>query len=98
MTTEQIEAAVHTAYGHYKAQTVKRGRNPAFPYVPIYRFADSNGNAQTTQIKGKAFANRDDAIAYAQRYINALKRTMRDHLQEPRYRALREEFGLPREI
>lgn len=98
MTDEQIEQAVTAAYGHYRPKALKRGRNPKFPYVPIYQFGELAGNAQTTQIRGRAFATRDEAIEYAQRMIDAFRNKMRSDLRNPKHRALREQYGLPREF
>lgn len=98
ISDQQIEQAVHSAYGHYRPEALKRGRNPTFPYVPIYRFGEDAGKAQTTQIRGYAFATREEAVAYAQRMIDAFGNKMRADLRNPKCRALREQHGLPREI
>jgi hypothetical protein len=97
LTPEQLDTAVNAAYGHYRADAVKRGRNPAYPHVPIYRY-NGPGRAQTKQLQGRAYAERADAINCAQRYIDLLKDQMRDRLQHPGSRALREQWGLPREL
>jgi len=98
ITDQQIEAAVQQAYGHYRAEAVKRGRDPRFPYVPIYRFSDGAGNSQTTQIRNRAYSTRGEAIQCAADFIARLKQHMRDQLCKPGCRALREQYGLPREI
>ena len=97
LTPEQIESAVHAAYGHYRPEAVKRGRNPKFPYVPIYR-TSHNGAHQTTQVKGRAFATRAEALHCAEAQIEAFCNHMRALLIKPGCRALREQYGLPREI
>lgn len=91
-----VEEAVVACYGHYRAEAAKRGRNPAWPYVPVIRWSDS-GYGQTQQIQGKAFATRDEAVAYAGRYIDALKSKMAANLAEPRCRALRRQWGVDEE-
>ncbi len=51
-----------------KASAVKRGRNPRFPYVAVVVCAGGrthNTNART------AFATRDEAVAYAAKWIEA---------------------------
>lgn len=58
------------------ASFAKRGRNPRFPFVPIVKHhAHPPGFAVpkdwTYQIRGFAFTTREEAIAYAQKYINA---------------------------
>lgn len=98
VTDEQVEAVVDRLYGHYRAEAVKRGRNPAFPYVPVYRFAD-RGFGQTTQIRGRAYETREQAIRMAERQIERFKQHARDTLRHPSQgRALRQQHGLPREL
>ena len=93
---EQILAAADTAdFG--TATAAKRGRNPKWPYVPVIRVADQ-GKHQTTQIKGKAFATREEAVTYAQRCIDQARKVLAFQLADPRMRALREYHGLPREL
>lgn len=83
-----------------QASAVKRGRNPRWPYVPVlvYPPPPSGGRTTTTQIRGKAFATRAEAVAYAQRYLDQGAAATVRRLCEPRERALREAYGLPREI
>jgi hypothetical protein len=50
-----------------KASAVKRGRNPAFPYVPVVLRDD--GRAHNTN-SVKAFATRPEAVAHAQAWID----------------------------
>jgi hypothetical protein len=97
LTAGNIEAAVARAIIG-TPDAVKRGRTQAWPYVPIIRLNHATGFAKTQQIMGKAFAAREEAIAYAARVIEARRADMRQKLIDPRYRALREQFGLPREI
>ena len=97
MTAAEVERAVEAAYGHYRPEAVKRGRNPAFPYVPVIRVADL-GAGQTTQIPKRAFATRDEALNCARRQIDAYKSHFRKRVADPRCRALREQWGLPREL
>lgn len=57
------------------ASAARRGRNPKFPYVPIvvhysHRIGFAIPKRWTKQIRGKAYADRNDAVAYAQRYID----------------------------
>jgi hypothetical protein len=76
------------------ASAVKRGRNPAFPYVPIIDHGDRTENPA----RGNAFKTRAEAVAEAQRCIDARREHLRRTLAEPRMRALREQHGLPRDI
>lgn len=80
---------------------VKRGRDSRWPYVPIVCLPDRPDGAyaaQTSQIRGRAFATRDEAIADAAAYLERGRAAFAADLLEPRHRALREHWGLPREI
>lgn len=89
---EQIERAVAAAdLGLPMAR--KGGRNPKFPYVPVVKHGE-----QTAQVLGLAYATHGEAVAAAVRYIAQQRRSLARHLAEPRYRALREQYGLQREI
>ncbi len=84
-----------------RASAAKRGRNPKFPWVPIIDYGlQTTGvhRTRTEQLRAKAFANRADAVAYAQRTLDARAEDLRRKLADPRYRALREQHGLPREL
>lgn len=97
---EQIDALLD-AYPFGKPSAAKRGRNPRWPYVPIIDFGEQPTGihrTRTEQIRGRAFAEREEAVAYAGRVIAARKADMERKLAEPRYRAMREQFGLPRDI
>lgn len=104
MTTAELfdaitDAAANADFG--TASAAKRGRNPEFPYVPVVNLPGLHGGAyqaQTRQIKGKAFATRMEAVAYAQRHIDLARSDLARKLADPRMRALRESYGLPREV
>ena len=83
-----------------KASAAKRGRNPKFPYVPVITFDQLAGrdSARSEQIRGRAFATREEAVAYAQKALDLRAADLAKKLADPRYRALREQHGLPREI
>lgn len=49
-----------------RATAAKRGRNPRFPYVPV----TVSPAGRTSQVLGAAFADRADAIAFAQKAID----------------------------
>lgn len=53
-----------------KASAVKRGRNPAFPYVPVV--VRDNGSTHNTNTRN-AYATREEAVAFAQRWIDHAK-------------------------
>jgi hypothetical protein len=95
-----IEAiAAERWYG--RASAAKRGRNPAYPYVPVINYdrPDRISRFHTwNPVKGVAFATREEAVAYAQKHIDAERNLLRKQLAEPRYRALRKSVGLPMEI
>lgn len=105
MTTiaETIEALkARNAFGI--ASAVKRGRNPEFPYVPVVKATDENGQPATglhqtsNPCRGLAYASRDEAVARAQRSLDAQYADVAMKLAKPNYRALREWYGLPREL
>lgn len=92
VTTDEI-AAVVAAVDFGKASARKRGRDPRWPYVPVIE--DSVGQSQ---ILRRAFATRDEAVDYAQRHLDGLRESIAARLALPNMRALREQYGLPREI
>lgn len=91
-----IDEAVE-AMNFGRASAAKRGRNSALPYVPIIDFGEQKigvHRTHTEQIKGKAFASRDDAVSYAQRAIDARRALFCARLSDPRERALRAQWGV----
>jgi hypothetical protein len=97
MTPAEITAAVD-AYdarvGRSTPTARKTGRNPKWPYVPVLILS----GGQQQQIRGLAYATRPEAIAAAERHIAAIRRRVERDLADPACRALREHYGLPREI
>jgi hypothetical protein len=84
-----------------KASAAKRGRNPKYPYVPIIDYGEQTQGrhkTRTDQIEGKAYITRDEAIEYAQKIIDARREKLHKDLMAPNMRALRQQYGLPREI
>ncbi|MGV9679090.1 hypothetical protein ACWDSJ_27730 [Nocardia sp. NPDC003482] len=93
---ERVDHVVaHVDFG--AAAAAKRGRNPAYPYVPVVKW-DLDGQPRTTQLKGLAYKTREEAVARAQRQIDAERAGLARKLRERGYRALRESYGLPREL
>lgn len=81
----------------------KGGRRDEWPYVPVVVSNSTApgggvGTGQVSQVKGLAYATRAEAVAAAERYIEAQRAILATHLGERQYRALREQYGLPREI
>lgn len=76
-----------------QATAVKRGRDPRWPYVPVI-----DHGTYTSQVRGLAFATRAEAIEAAAAHIEANRTNIAVMLAQPRHRALREQYGLPREI
>lgn len=86
---------LHADFG--TASAAKRGRNPKLPYVPIIKYPTVYGQ-QTEQIRKRAFATREEAVACAQRVIdNRIALHERD-LVLPGRRSHRERNGFPREL
>jgi len=90
--TERIESVV-ASLGFGFPTAARRGRRAEWPYVPII----DHGH-RTEQIRGVAYATRSEAIDCAKRVIMARQEALRRNLNDPRYRALREQHGLPREL
>lgn len=76
-----------------KPTAVKRGRRLEWPYVPVI-----DHGTHTEQLRGRAYATRQEAVNYARTTILARQDDMRRKLSEPRYRAFREQLGLPSNI
>ena len=99
---DRIEAVV-AARDFGVASAAKRGRNPNCPYVPVIKIRSDGsqlggyGSARTRQLKGLAYTTRDEAVARAERQIDAAKRQFARDLCRPAKRALREYYGLTRE-
>jgi hypothetical protein len=85
----EIAAAVDCG----RISAAKRGRNPKFPYVPVIDFG-----TRTEQVRCLAYVTREEALAAAAATIQARRNDLRQKLMDPRYRALREQYGLPRDI
>jgi hypothetical protein len=100
---ERIEAIV-AAENFGGASAAKRGRNPKFPYVPVIQLLPDGGqlggcgSARTIQLRGLAYATREQAIGRAERQILADRRRFRKNLWDPGCRVLRERHGLPCEL
>jgi hypothetical protein len=81
----------------------KRGRNPKYPYVPTVKLRSDGsqlggyGSARTRQLTGLAYAARDEAVTRAQTQIDEYRRRFAVDLCRPNARALREQYGLPRD-
>lgn len=86
---------IATSHDFGEASAAKRGRNPRFPYVPVIKHRAFGGH-RTTQLRGLAYADRAAAVRRAQAAIDQSRRKLADDLCNPRHRALREQFGLPR--
>ena len=83
-----------------QATAVRRGRNPRWPYVPVIAHAATPDNPRdwTEQIPGLAFATPREAELAAEEHIARLRRHLAHRLGQPGNRALREHYGLPREL
>lgn len=80
------------------ASAAKRGRNPAYPYVPLIKYTNRLWDRTENPTRHVAYATRDEAVARAQWSIDATREMIREKLKQPRYRAMRKQYGLPEEI
>jgi hypothetical protein len=99
IVTRIQEVAANANFG--KPSAAKRGRNPKWPYVPVIDHGEVKiGRHQTwtEQLRGLAFATRDEAISCAATHIANRRADLASKLADPRYRALRGQYGLPEEI
>jgi hypothetical protein len=91
MSTQIEQAAAAADFGEPTAR--KAGRDTRWPYVPVLLV-----EGRQAQIRGLAYETRAEAVEAAERHITAARRTLAARLAEPRCRALREQYGLPRDI
>jgi len=102
ITAQDIEQAVaaKSATGYFGEATARKGgRNPRWPYVPVVAYTNPETGLRTTkQIKGLAYATRAEAVDSAARTIAAEQARVTAQLGQRAYRALRESYGLPREL
>jgi hypothetical protein len=97
MNAAEFEAAVAAAVDAHPWGTPgarKTGRRSEWPYVPIL----TNAAGHSGQIRGRAFATRDEAIADAAANIERARAKLAADLMRPNMRALRVHHGLPEEI
>lgn len=94
-TPEQVAAE----FNFGKPSAAKRGNRSEWPYVPVVDYGrQKTGPFQRTkQIMGRAFATREEAVAYSEKCIAAWREDLARRLREPRMRALRLHHGLPQE-
>ncbi|MPZ58418.1 MAG: hypothetical protein GEU91_18385 [Rhizobiales bacterium] len=98
--TEQVDSILRQ-YPFGRASAAKRGRNPNWPWVPIIDYGKQKVSVhatRTAQIRNRAYRTREEACACARQCIDEATAHLRSHLLDPRYRALREQYGLPREL
>lgn len=94
---QQIEAIV-TRMVLGSPSAAKRGRNAQWPYIAVIKDYLGRPGATHNPMGRRAYATRDEAIAAASQYIEASRAKLRHDLGQPRMRALREQYGLPREL
>lgn len=95
--TRTIDEAVQECFAGHVAAARKAGRNPRYPYVPIIKTPDTfvPGKLREAQIRGRAHATRDAALACAENQIDRFRKNMREKLSDPTYRVYREQWGVP---
>jgi hypothetical protein len=92
--TRSIEEAVAACYGSTKATARKSGRWPQWPYVAVVDHPCPRYGRRTEVIRKRAFATREEAVAYAGKVIEARKAKFAADLATPRLRALRSQWGV----
>lgn len=97
-----VTEAVDACYSGHRAHALKRGRNHRWPYVPVV-VSDRRDIRRTdlttqSQIRGKAFETREQALAYAQRVIDFRRDRFRDQLLDPAMRLIRDQWGVPHAV
>lgn len=95
MTRTIDEAVAGEKFG--TASAAKRGRNSAFPYVPVIDHGEQATGVhrtRTEQIIGLAYATRDEAVAIAAKTIAARRDMLCQKLSSPNHRALRTKYGI----
>lgn len=96
MTAAELEALAANAAANADLGTPsarKSGRRTEWPYVPVVVIGGHD-----RQLLGLAYATRDEALDVATRHIAAERAALARKLAEPRFRALRDAHGLPREL
>lgn len=93
-----ISYAVTRCYAGLRGGALKRGRNPRYPYVPIiYHPAATDGRGHRKswqeQVRARAFAARDEAVAYANETIHFRRDLFEKRLRDPLERALRRQWA-----
>lgn len=90
--TTPTEAAATADFGVPGAR--KTGRDLRWPYVPVTVIKHSNGHKEQRQVLGLAFATRPEAVKAAAAHITSERALLERKLSSPRYRALREQYGV----
>ena len=75
------EAAGRAAFGLPTAR--KSGRAAWWPHVPVLRHVPADGAPYETQILGRAFATRDEAVAFASSYVERQRAVLAERLADP---------------
>lgn len=90
--------AIADSFPFGRPSAVKRGRNPQWPYVPVILDYLGHPGATHNPMRRRAYASRAEATEAAGQYIAAFRAKLRADLADPRMRALRQQYGLPRDI
>jgi hypothetical protein len=92
-----VDVALTTDFGVATAR--KTGRDRRWPYVPVIRTTDADtSRTHVSQILKRAYETREEAIAYGEQRILAARENLAYRLAGYRYRSLRGQYGLPREL
>jgi hypothetical protein len=93
----QIEA-IAASFPFGTPSAVKRGKFSEWPYIAVIKDYMGKSGATHNPMGRSAYATREEAVAAAERHIAALRTHFRTNLADPRFRALRQQYGLPREL
>lgn len=98
MDLQAQATAIAEAFPIGTPSAVKRGRDPKWPYVALLTNYLGHDGASHNPMGRRAYATRQEAVAAAETYVAAFRADFKTKILDPGQRALREQYGLPRDI